>query len=316
MSEKIHRKKIGIVGVGAVGATTAFTLTISNLADEIVLIDKNEARARGEALDISHCVPFVSPSKIWAGEYKDLEDADIVIVTASIPMLNLKSRLDLTKKNIPIVQEISEGIKNSGFKGILINVSNPVDILSYFFYKWTGLPANKVIGTGTVLDSARFRYLLGKNCGIDPRSVHAYILGEHGDSEFPVWSQANVAGMPLKESCCNCNNKCEDRVFDEIFEEAKVSAYHIIKGKGTTNYAIAMSTLSICQAILRNESRVLPVSTFVDDYLGVSDMFMSLPCVLNRQGIKKVLKLNLNEKESEAFIASAKILKEEALRYL
>jgi L-lactate dehydrogenase len=316
VSDKNQKRKIGVIGVGSVGATIAYTLTISNVVDEIILIDKNEARSRGEALDISHCVPFVSPSIIRAGGYEDIADADIVIVTASVPSLNLKSRFDLTKKNAPIIREISENIKNSGFNGILLNVSNPVDILSYFFYKWTGLPADKVIGTGTVLDSARFRYLLGKNCGIDPRSVHAYILGEHGDSEFPVWSQANVAGMPLKESCCNCEKNCDDRVFEEIFEEAKVSAYHIIKGKGATNYAIAMSVLSICHAILRNESRVLPVSTFVENYLGISDMFMSLPTVLDRKGVKKVLKLNLNEKESEAFIASASILKEEAVRYL
>ncbi|MCD4785811.1 MAG: L-lactate dehydrogenase [Candidatus Eremiobacteraeota bacterium] len=312
---KHEKKKIGVIGVGAVGATTAFVLTIKNIADEIVLLDHNEARARGEALDISHCVPFVSPIVVRAGKYEDLADADIVVITASVPMLNFTSRLDLLRKNISIIREISDGLMKVEFNGIILNVSNPVDILSYFLYKFTGLPAKKIIGTGTVLDSARFRYLIGRNCGIDPRSVHAYILGEHGDSEVPVWSQANIAGMNLQDACCACERKCKKQVFDHIFEEAKVSAYHIIKGKGSTNYAIAMCAMKICKAILSDENRVLPVSTLLDGYLGINDMYMSLPTVVNRQGVKKNIMLPLNEKEKAAFIKSAEILKEEASRH-
>lgn len=310
-----EKKKIGVIGVGAVGATIAFVLTINNIADEIVLLDHNEARARGEALDISHCVPFVSPIVVRAGQYEDLADADILVITASVPMLNFKSRLDLLRKNISIIREISENLKQVGFNGIILNVTNPVDILSYFLYKFIGLPAKKVIGTGTVLDSARFRYLIGRNCGIDPRSVHAYILGEHGDSEVPVWSQANIAGMNLHEACSACKKNCGTQVFENIFEEAKVSAYHIIKGKGTTNYAISMCALKICKAILSDENRVLPVSTLLNDYLGIDDMYMSLPSVINRKGVKKTIKLQLNEKEKEAFIKSAEILKKEASKH-
>jgi len=306
-----EKKKIGIIGAGSVGSTVAFVLTTASLVDEIVLVDQNEARARGEALDISHCIPFVSPMTVRAGDYEDIADADLIIVAASIPMLNLKSRQDLLQKNIPIVKEISENLKKIGFDGILLILSNPVDILSYLFYKLTGLPTHKVIGSGTVLDTARLRYLLGTNCGVDPRSIHVYILGEHGENEIPIWSQANIAGTPLKAVCTECNHTCDSGIFDKMSEKAKVSGYFIAKGKGETNYAIAMSTLSIVRAIFRDENRVLPVSSLMDGYLGIKDIFMSVPTIVNRDGAKGTIKLRLNRMEKEAFLRFSKMIKEE-----
>lgn len=309
------RRKVGVVGAGSVGATIAFVLNINNTADEIVIVDKNESRARGEALDISHCVPFVHPKIVRDGTYDDIADADLIIITAGVPTLNKKGGFDLMEKNLPIVREIAENITRIGFDGILLNISNPVDLLTLAFQKYTGLSPEKVIGSGTVLDSARLRYLLGTHCGFDPRSVHIYIIGEHGDREIPVWSQANIAGMSLDNACCNCDNGCKCILHDKLFEEAKFSGYFIEKGKGNTNYSIAMSALNVVQAILNNENRVLPVSTQINGYPGIENIYMSVPSVINRQGVRTTIKLDLNEKERDAFLESAQRLKKEVSKY-
>ncbi|MFP4496895.1 MAG: L-lactate dehydrogenase [Vulcanimicrobiota bacterium] len=312
-----EKTKIGIIGVGAVGSTTAFALLTHNLVDEMILIDKDKEKASGEALDISHCIPFVSPQVVKQGDYQDLADADIVIITASIPMSKeLGSRMELLEKNIDIVKDTSYKLKSVGFDGIVIVISNPVDILSYFYYKYLGLPRNQVIGSGTVLDSMRFRHNLGKQCNIDPRSIHAYILGEHGDSEVPIWSQANIAGMNLRDACNICEQNCGPEVFDKMFHDARTAAYRIIKGKGATNYAIAMSTVLICRAIIKNENRVLPVSTLINDYLDISDVYLSVPTVVNRQGVRDIIKLKMNDEEKEALQKSANILKEQVEKHL
>ena len=310
-----ERKKVGIIGAGPVGAATAFVLTIHNIADEIILIDRNESRARGEALDISFCVPFVNPKIVRAGNYDDLADADLIIVTASIPTLSKKNGKNITVKNLSIIRDIAENIKRIGFDGILLNMSNPVDLLTYAFYKMTELPANQVLGGGTVLDTTRLRFLLGINCGFDPRSIHIHIIGEHGNNEVPVWSQANIAGSPLKNVCCNCNGNCSCVMYKQLFDESKSAGYFISKGKGNTNYSIAMSALSIVRAIFHNENRVLPVSTLMEGYLGINDVYLSMPSVINRNGIKRVIKLELNDIEEELFLKSAKSLQKEALRY-
>ncbi len=309
------RRKVGVIGAGSVGATIAFVLNINNTADEIVIVDKNESRARGEALDISHCVPFVSPKIVRDGTYEDIADADIIIVTVGVPLLNKKGGIDLMEKNLPIVREISEQLVKVGFDGILLNISNPVDLLTHAFYKLTNLSPGKVMGSGTVLDSATLRFLLGTHCGYDPRSIHIYIIGEHGDREIPVWSQANIAGMSLNSLCCNCNNGCKCVLHDRLFDEAKFSGYFIEKGKGSTNYSIAMSTLNIVQAVLNNENRVLPVSTLIDGYLGINGIYLSIPSVINRQGVRTTISLELNDKEKNAFLESAQRLQKEASKY-
>lgn len=291
-----------IIGTGAVGTTTAYTLLLRKRVSEIVLIDVNHDKAVGEALDMNHGLPFVGGVKVWAGDYPDCEGADIIIVTAGASQKPGETRIDLLKKNAAIFNEIVQNITRYNQDGILLIATNPVDILSYVTLKVSGFPSNRVIGSGTLLDSARYRYLLGKHKHIDPRSIHAHIIGEHGDSEVPVWSLANVAGIGLDISE-------EDKA--QIFDSTKNAAYEIINAKGATFYAIALALDRIVTAILQNQSAVLNVSTLLQDYNGVSDVYLGVPCVVDRSGVREVLDLPLSEEEKVLFHKSADKLKSE-----
>ncbi len=295
------KTRIVVIGVGAVGSTTAYTLLLRERMDELVLIDANQEKAVGDALDMNHGLPFLGQSKVWAGTYEDCKDADIIIITAGAAQRPGESRIDLLKRNVAIYESITTEVLKYNKDGILLIASNPVDIMSYFTLKKSGWPAKRIIGSGTLLDSARFRYLIGEELKIDSRSVHAHIIGEHGDSELPLWSLANIAGTELSIS---------DGVKERIFADTRDAAYQIIKAKGATYYAIALALDRICTAILHNEAAVLNVSTLLDDYHGVSGVYLGVPCIVDRDGIRDVLKLNISDSEKEMLQSSAAKLKE------
>jgi L-lactate dehydrogenase len=300
--------KVVIVGTGNVGATFAFSLMISGVANHIVLINRERERAEGHMMDLNHGLSFVQPSRIYVGEFEDCRDADVVVVTAGANQRPGESRLDLVRRNTEIFREIIPQISRYN-PGILLIVSNPVDILTYVALKLSGMPMNRVFGSGTSLDSARFRYLLSRHCSVDPRNVNAFIIGEHGDSEVPVWSKVSIAGVSFREYCPLCERQCSDVEKEEIFQEVKNAAYEIIKRKGSTYFAIGLALVRIVGSIIRDENSVLTVSSLVDDYYGVSDLSLSIPVILNRNGISKILKMDLNPKEIRAFQSSAGILK-------
>ena len=305
-----HPIKIAIVGAGNVGATFAYALLGSGLASQIVLIDANKERSEGEAMDLNHAVPLTHSTTIRAGDLSDCAGAAITVITAGSAQKPGETRLDLVKRNYAIFQSIIPQIVKANPNGMLLIASNPLDILSYAAMKLSGLPSSRVIGSGTILDTARFRYMLSQHAGVDPRSVHAYIIGEHGDSEVPVWSLANIAGMSLTDYCkMNCES-FEPQVYDKIFENTRDAAYHIIERKGATFYGIGMGLVRIVEAILRGQNTVLSVSTLINDYYGIDDVYLSLPCVIGREGVQKFMRLPLNEKEIEGLQHSAGILKD------
>ena len=302
--------KIAIVGAGNVGATFAYALLGSGLASQIVLIDANKDRAEGEAMDLNHAVPLTHSTTIRAGDLADCAGAAITVITAGSAQKPGETRLDLAKRNYAIFQSIIPQIVKANPDGILLIASNPLDILSYAAMKLSGLPPQRVIGSGTLLDTARFRYLLSQHAGVDPRSVHAYIIGEHGDSEVPVWSLANIAGMSLTDYCkMNCESY-DPQVYEKIFENTRDAAYHIIERKGATYYGIGMGLVRIVEALLRGQSTVLSVSTLISNYYGIEDVYLSLPCVIGHDGVKKFMRLPLNEKEMDGLQKSAGILKD------
>lgn len=304
------RSKVAIVGAGSVGSTFAFSLMISGAAREIVLVDRNEERAKGECMDLNHGASFVQPVNICSAGYEGCKGADIVVITAGAKQKPGETRIDLVKRNAEIFKEIIPNIAKYAGNAVLLVVTNPMDILTYITLKISGLPSNKVIGSGTVLDSSRLRFLISEHCHVDPRNVHAYIIGEHGDSELPVWSHANIGGMVLAKYCPVCNSHCNyKKELNEIFEEVKNAAYKIIEAKGATYYAIGLALVRIVEAILRDENSVLPISTLINDYYGVNDVCLSIPSVVNRNGVEKFLKLKLSPVEQEQFKLSAKTLK-------
>lgn len=307
---KNRMSKVAIIGCGNVGSTFAFALMISGLAREIVLIDRDENRAKGECMDLNHGASFVPPVKVLAAGYEGCKGADIVAITAGAKQKPGETRLDLVKTNTEIFKTIVPEIKKYAKGAILLVVTNPMDILAYVTLKISGLPSNRVIGSGTVLDSSRFRYLISEHCHVDPRNVHAYIIGEHGDSELPVWSHANIGGMVLAKYCPACDNKCDYREeLGSIFDEVKRAAYKIIEAKGATYYAVALALVKIVEAILRDENSLLPVSTLVNGYYGIRDVCLSLPSVVNKNGVEKILHLELSALEQEQLKKSADTLK-------
>ena len=301
--------RVAVVGMGNVGATFAYALLLSGLAAEIVLIDVNRAKAEGEAMDLGHTEPFSHPTRIWAGEYSDCAKAAVTVVTAGAAQHPGETRLDLVKKNALIFGQIIPEIARNSPEGIILIATNPVDVLTYLSLKMSGLPANRVIGSGTILDTARFRHLLSEYFDVDPRSVHAQIIGEHGDSEVPVWSLANVAGVRLPDFAKAAGVPYDQWQMDEIFKQTRDAAYHIIQRKGATYYAVAAGLMRIVEAILRNQHTILPVSSLVNGYYGISDVCLSLPTILNREGIQKVLHLELSAEEEAGLKKSAEVLK-------
>ncbi|GAB6138705.1 L-lactate dehydrogenase [Halanaerobaculum tunisiense] len=310
MEQQKEINKIAIIGAGGVGATTAYALMIRGVASEIALIDIDKEKAEGEAMDITHGASFVQPVEVYAGEYADCKNADIVIVTAGANQAPDETRLDLVKKNTEIFKDIIPSITEYNQDGILLIVSNPVDILTYVSLKLSGFPKERVIGSGTVLDSSRFRSLISKNCGVAANNVHGYIIGEHGDSEVPVWSLTNIAGTKLDNYCPICTKDCSNNNRQKIADKVRNAAYEIIERKGATYYAIALAITRIARSILRNENSILTISSLIEDKYGVNDVCLSLPTVLDGSGVDRVLNLPLNDKEKKAFQKSATKLQE------
>ena len=306
---KVNDRKVAIIGCGFVGSSSAFALMQSGLFSEMVLIDADVNRAEGEALDISHGLPFAKPMKIYAGSYEDIADAAIVIVTAGAGQKPGETRLDLVKKNVEIFKSIIPEIAKQDFNGILLIVANPVDILTYVAAKLSKLPQGRVFGSGTVLDSARLKYLLGEHLDVDNRSVHAFIIGEHGDSEMAAWSSANVSGIPLNDFCEMRGYFKHEESMKKILEEVKNSAYEIIEKKHATYYGIAMSVRRICEAIIRDEKSILPVSSIQKGEYGIENVALSLPAIVGREGVEKVVPIKLSDTEKEELIKSASTLK-------
>jgi L-lactate dehydrogenase len=301
--------RVAIVGAGNVGATFAYALLLSGLSSEIVLIDANQSKAEGEAMDINHAVPLAHPAKVWAGSYADCAGAAVTVITAGSAQRPGESRLDLLQRNAAIFRQIVESIIKYNPEGIILVATNPVDVLSYATWKFSHLPFERIIGSGTILDTARFRYLLSQAFFVDARSVHAFIIGEHGDSEVPAWSLTNIAGMKLSDYCEMNGMKCQESMLDEIFTQTRDAAYHIIERKGATYYAIASGLVRIVEAILRDQSTVLSVSSLIHDYYGINDVYLSLPCIVDRGGIERFIRLELSEKEIEGLQNSANVLK-------
>jgi len=300
--------KVSIIGTGFVGSTTAYTLMLSGLVSEIVLVDVNKDKAEGDAMDMSHGVSFVRPVKITAGDFKDCHGSDVVVIAAGANQKVGETRLDLVKKNTKIFQSIIPEIVKYCEDSILLVVTNPVDILTYVTYKVSGLPASKVIGSGTVLDTSRFKYLLSEHTGVDARNIHTYILGEHGDTEVPVWSLTSIAGMTMDEYCSYCA-QCEGYSKKEIYEQVKNAAYHIIEKKGATYYAVALGVKRIIECILRDEHSILTVSSLITGQYGIQDVCLSLPTIVHEKGINRVLEVPLNEEETTLLKKSADTLK-------
>jgi L-lactate dehydrogenase len=301
--------KISVIGTGFVGSTTAYTLMLSGLVSEIVLVDINKDKAEGDAMDMNHGVSFVKPTRIVAGDYKDCTGSDIVIITAGANQKPGETRIDLVKKNTQVFKSIINELVKYCSDSILLVVTNPVDILTYVTQKISGFPTNMVIGSGTVLDTSRFRYLLSEHTNIDTRNIHGYILGEHGDSEVAAWSLTNIAGMSMNEYCKYCA-RCAGDTKHEIFENVKNSAYEIIEKKGATYYAVALAVKRIVECILRNENSILTVSSLINGTYGINDVCLSLPTIVNKKGVNSVIEVPLNDNELKAVKKSADTIKE------
>lgn len=306
--------RVAVVGLGNVGATFAYALMLSGLAAEIVLIDANQAKAEGEAMDLSHAVPFSHATNIWAGDYADCAGAAVTVVTAGTAQKPGETRLDLVKRNAAIFGQIIPKVAEHNPDGIILITTNPVDVLTYTSLHDSGLPAQRVFGSGTILDTARFRTLLGRHFRVDPRSVHAWIIGEHGDSEVPVWSIANIAGMKLCDFAKARNCEYEIEQMEQIFLNTRDAAYHIIARKGATYYAVAAGLMRIVEAILRDQYTILSVSSLVENYYGITNVCFSLPTVINRNGIERVLHLQLDEQEQNLLRKSASVLEDTIAR--
>lgn len=307
----MNERKAVIIGAGFVGSASAFALMQSGLFTEIVLIDNNQAKAEGEAMDISHGVPFCSPVDIHAGGYEDAADAGIIIITAGAAQRPGETRLDLVSRNAAIFRSIIPNINESGFQGVLLIVANPVDILTYIAQKLSNLPANRVIGSGTTLDTARLKSELSKHLNVDARSIHSFIIGEHGDSEIVAWSSANVSGVPIGDFCeLRGHYHNHHQAMEKIAAGVRDSAYRIIERKGATYYGIAMSIRRICEAIVNDEKSIFPVSNLMTGAYGIEDIVLSMPAILGRDGIETQIPISLNEKETVALMKSARTLKE------
>lgn len=298
-------KKIGIVGCGFVGSTIAYTLMESEMFNEMALVDANEAKARGEAMDMSHCLPFLSQMQIYQSSYAGLEGASIVVVAAGANQKEGETRLDLLHRNVKIFRDVISKIAEVNRECILLIVTNPVDILTYAALKISGFPSSRVIGSGTVLDTARLKYLVGDRLSVDSRNVHSFIIGEHGDSELAVWSSANVSGIDLESYCRISDSVNGMGDLYPLFDYVKNSAYSIIKDKGATYYAIAQSTKRIIKSIVSDDNSILPVSTLVNGHYGLDDMCLSIPAIVGREGVKQVLDIPLNEDENRRLKLSA-----------
>jgi L-lactate dehydrogenase len=311
MQTVFQSRKVVVVGAGAVGSTFAFALAQKGYADEIALIDANREFAQGQALDLAHGLPFYPAVQIKLGDVSDYADAQVIVVTAGAKQAPGESRLNLLKKNASMIKTIMDDIAAQNSGAIVVVATNPVDVLTYVALKHSGWPKNRVIGSGTVLDSARFRYLISQHCNVDVGNVHAYILGEHGDTEFAAWSMTHIGGVPIDKFCPICKSGCDwhyDR--EDIVKQVRESAYHIINYKGATYFAIAMALTRIVGTILQDQSSVLTVSSLLEGDYGLSDVCLGIPCVVGQDGVKQVISAQLRPEEMQALEHSANTLKQ------
>lgn len=304
----MKKDKIILVGDGAVGSSYAFACTLLGVGREFGIIDVNSSKAEGDAMDLSDALAFTASKDIYSASYDDCHDADIVVITAGIPQKKGETRLELVDKNLVIFREIISKIVGSGFNGIFLVASNPVDIMTYATWKFSGFNPNRVIGTGTVLDSSRFKKEIAELTKVDPKSIHAYIMGEHGDSEFPVWSHANIGGLPINEWIRH--NDLDEVVLLNSFNKVKNAAYEIINRKGATFYGIAVAMAHITKAILNNENSIYSVSSYLRGEYGQENIYIGVPAIINSNGIKNVLEIPLTDTEQERMDESAKTLRD------
>ncbi len=309
METKMNPRKVAVIGCGFVGSATAFALMQSKLFSEMVLLDVDFDKADGEAMDIAHGVPFAGQMKIYAGNYEDLADAAIIIVTAGANQKPDETRLDLVNKNVAVYKNIIPQIVKQGFEGILLVVSNPVDILTYVAVKLSGFAENRVLGSGTVLDTARLKCALSEHLGVDSRNLHSFIIGEHGDSEIAAWSSTNVSGIPLDDFCEMRGHFNHAQAMREIAEEVKNSAYEIIEKKDATYYGIAMSVKRICESIVRDEKSILPVSAIIHGNYGIEGIALSMPAIVGANGVETHVPIALSDEEIESLHHSAETIK-------
>ncbi|CQR46492.1 L-lactate dehydrogenase [Paraliobacillus sp. PM-2] len=302
-------RKVVIIGAGFVGSSYAYALVNQGIVNELVLIDLNKERAEGEARDLNHGMPFGFPMRIRSGDYEECKNADLVVITAGANQAPGETRLDLANKNTKIMQGIVNSIMSNGFNGILLVATNPVDILSHVALEASGLPKERVIGSGTILDTARFRYLLSEFYQVDSRNVQAYIIGEHGDSELPVWSHVQIGGVPL-EDYGNIEDVEKDKDMKRLFENVRDAAYHIIERKGATYYGIGLGLARLTRAILYNENSIVTVSTLFEGHYGIENAYLGIPAIVNEYGVREIVQLDLSKKELQQLQDSATILKE------
>ena len=304
-----QRTKVSIIGAGAVGTSTAYALLIKRIAGEVAIYDTNKAKVEAEVLDLAHGSQFTNPSRVYGGnDIEVVRNSDVVVITAGAKQQPGQTRLDLAATNVKILEDIMPKLVNLAPDAVFLLVTNPCDVLAYAAVQISGLPANKVFSSGTVLDSSRLRWQLAERAGVSTESVHAMIVGEHGDSEFPLWSEAKIGPIKLSEWKVG-NRSLHPEELDEIADQVKNAAYKVIEGKGATNYAIGLSAARIVEAVLRDESVILPVSSVLTDYLGISDVALSVPTVVNRQGASKTIPMEMSATELTKLQASANALK-------
>jgi len=304
-------RKVAIVGAGAVGATFAYAMAQNGSADEICLIDLNEELCKGQVLDLAHGLPFYPTSDIYVGSEEDYRDADVIVITAGAAQKKGETRLDLLKKNSSIIEGIVDQITAQGSEAVIVVVTNPVDILTKIALERSGWDRNRVIGSGTVLDSSRFKYLLSEFFDVYVGSIHAYILGEHGDSEFAAWSMANISGVQLDEYADQLEIADWPQKKQEIEQEVRDSAYHVIDYKGATNFGVGLALVQIVEAILKDQRRVLTVSYNLEGEYGIDDVCLATPCLLSQHGVASIIGTELTEIEKSKLLNSARVLKNE-----
>lgn len=299
--------KIILIGTGAVGSSFAYASTILGVGRELGIIDINENKVEGEVMDLSDAISFTRPKKIYKADYSDCKDAEVVVITAGAPQKPGETRLDLVEKNLAIFKDMIKKVVDSGFNGIFLVASNPVDILTYTTWKYSGFPASKVIGSGTTLDSSRFKKEIANLIGIDPRSVEAFIMGEHGDTEFPVWSHTNIGGLPIYEWVAN-QSELDEKALLDTFEKSKNAAYEIIEKKGATFYGIGMALTALVRAIISDENSVYSTSSYLKGEYGLNDIYLGVPTIIGKDGAKWVIEVPLTDIEKENLDKSAKTL--------
>jgi L-lactate dehydrogenase len=303
--------KIAIVGAGSVGATIAYACLVRGVGKQIALFDVNRAKVDAEVLDLNHGLQFVAMATLeGSDDVAVAADADIIVITAGAKQKQGQTRLDLAQANAAICRKLVPQLLSVAPNALFLLVTNPVDVITYVTLKLTGLPPARVLGSGTVLDSSRFRYLIANRCNVAVQNVHAYIVGEHGDSEIPLWSSASIANIPLHEWAVPRHGKLTVRDRTEIFQNVKNAAYQVIQGKGATNYAIGLATAKILEALLHDENRILPVSSLIKDYQGIDDVCLSLPSIVNRAGVEQALPIKMNDAELAGLRNSAAQIKE------